>query len=79
MRLPSPGTTARKSSPEAVFKLALVMLAESADWLDDELLPLVVVEDVDVGAAVAHAVSTIMQSNSSEIKVDFRFILFSNS
>jgi len=70
MRLPNPGMAAIKSSPEAVFKLTLVAFA-----LDDELFPSVVVDDVDVDAAVPHADSTIMQSNISEIKVDFRFIL----
>ena len=77
MRFPSPGIAAAKSSPEAVFKLTLVSLPESEEGAADEFVPVVVIEELEAGVALAHADSTIIQSKSSEIKVDFRFILFS--
>jgi len=76
MRFPRPGTAAIKSSPEAVFKLTLVAPVELADELDDELL--LSVDETEVGVAEAQADSTIIQSNTSVINADFRFIIFSN-
>ena len=78
MRFPSPGMEATKSSPEAVFRLTLVTFAGSPDGLDEELLS-PVVEEVGVGVADAQADSTTTPINTSETKVDFRYILFSNS
>jgi len=77
IRLPNPGTAARKSSAVAVFRLSLAWLGVLVDWAEVELL-LSVVEEVTVAVAVEHAANTSKHSNTSEIKVDFLFILFSN-